>query len=83
MSKFIFQINHRLLLFSPKTQKWIPQNNIKLPIPKNAITFRLLKHEKDRFYFVSAKINSAKSPQDSKSAKIYFAKYAFFAPHPQ
>jgi len=29
-----------------------------------------VKHEKDRFYFVSAKINSAKYPQDIESAKI-------------
>jgi len=29
-----------------------------------------VKHEKDRFNFISAKINSAKSPQDIESAKI-------------
>jgi len=29
-----------------------------------------VKHEKDRFYFISAKINSAKSLLDIESAKI-------------
>jgi len=32
------------------------------------------------FYFIPAKINSAKSPQDIKSAKINSAKYALFYP---
>jgi len=36
-----------------------------------------VKHEKDRSYFVSAKVNSAKYPQD---IEINSAKYAFFDP---
>jgi len=35
---------------------------------------------KDCFYFVTAKINSAKSPPDIKSTKINSAKYTFFYP---
>jgi len=36
-----------------------------------------VKNEKDHFYFASAKINSAKSPQEIESAKINSAKYTF------
>jgi len=39
-----------------------------------------VKHEKDRFNFISAKINSAKSLQDIESAKINSARHALFDP---
>jgi len=39
-----------------------------------------VKDEEDRLYFVSAKINSAKSPQYIESVKINSAKYAFLTP---